>query len=136
MRPGDEAAIDDYRFKYLGVSRTEFADRYEDTARFEVSKGGRALGVMSPFRAFYRTHQIAATRAAIRSNPIEDFYIVPSEFQPDGSAVFRVYVNPLVWWMWASGPVLVLGVLLAISPQRQPAPSTVRLPRAAQTARA
>ena len=136
MRPGDEAAIDDYRFKYLGVSRSEFTDRSEETARFEVSKGGSSLGIMTPFRAFYRTHQIAATRAAIRSNPIEDFYIVPSEFQPDGSAVFRVYVNPLVWWMWASGPVLVLGVLLALSPQRQPAPVTVRLPRAAQTARA
>ena len=134
MRPGDETAIDDYRLKYLGVSRKEFTDRFEDTARFEVSKGGAFLGLMRPFRAFYHTHQIAATRAAIRSNPIEDFYIVPSEFQPDGRAVFRVYVNPLVWWMWASGPVLVLGVLLAVSPQRQPAPVSARLPRGSQVA--
>ena len=134
LRPGDEATLDDYRFRYLGVTRTEFADRDEDTARFEIFSGDSSLGIMEPFRAFYRTHQIGATRAAIRSTPIEDFYIVPSEFQEDGRAVFRVYVNPLVWWMWASGPVLVLGVLLALSPQRQPEPAVARLPRGAQVA--
>ena len=59
---------------------------------------------------------MSATRAAIRSTPIEDFYIVPSEFGDDGRTVFRVYVNPLVWWMWFAAPVLLLGTLLAIFP--------------------
>ena len=59
---------------------------------------------------------------------MEDFYLVPSEFNDDGSAIFRVLINPMVWWMWASGPVLAAGVLLAISPRRQPSPSTLRLP--------
>ncbi len=65
---------------------------------------------------------------------MEDFYIVPSEFGEDGRTVFRVYVNPLVWWMWASGPLLLLGVLLALSPQRRPAVSVVRVPGRAQVA--
>ena len=59
---------------------------------------------------------------------MEDFYIVPSEFAADGSAVFRVYVNPLVWWMWASGPLFVLGAVLAISPRRQRVTVPVALP--------
>ena len=33
-----------------------------------------------------------------------------SEFDADGRAIFRVHINPLVWWMWASGPLLILGV--------------------------
>ena len=53
---------------------------------------------------------------------------MPSEFNDDGSAIFRVLLNPMVWWMWASGPVLALGVLIALAPHRRPAPSTLRLP--------
>ena len=58
---------------------------------------------------------ISLRQGLIRSNQIEDFYIVPSEFDDDGKAVFRVYVNPLVWWMWAAGPVMILGALIAVS---------------------
>jgi cytochrome c-type biogenesis protein CcmF len=90
---------------------------------------------MEPRRAFYPAFRIGATRAAIRSTPVEDFYIVPSEFNDDGRAVFRVYVNPLVWWMWASGPVIFLGTLFALSPQRQPSPATVRVPAGVRTAK-
>ena len=68
---------------------------------------------MSTHRSFYREHRMFANQAAIRSTPIEDFYIVPSEFADDGTAVFRVYVNPLVWWMWWSWPVMLAGTLLA-----------------------
>ncbi|MCH8063770.1 MAG: heme lyase CcmF/NrfE family subunit, partial [Chloroflexi bacterium] len=78
--------------------------------------------------------RISATRGAIRSTPIEDFYIVPSEFSEGGQAVFRILINPLVWWMWASGPILVLGILLGLWPRRQPAVASVRIPSGAQTA--
>ena len=37
---------------------------------------------------------------------------MPSEFDREGPAIFRVLINPMVWWMWASGPILVLGTLL------------------------
>ncbi len=93
-----------------------------------MSKGDRDLGIMSTTRTFYRDFRIAATRAAIRSTPLEDFYIVPSEFGEDGQTVFRIYVNPLVWWMWASGPLLALGTLLAVSPRRRLAPAPVTVP--------
>ncbi len=128
MSPGDTSTLGQYSFRYIGVNQTTYSDRQEDVAEFEVFAGDKYLGIMKPFRAIYPDFRIAATRGAIRSTPIEDFYIVPSEFNDDGTAVFRVLINPMVWWMWASGPILVLGVLLALSPQRQRSPSTVRLP--------
>ena len=136
LEPGDQASLGDYTFRYLGVTETAYADREESVADFEVYSGDTFLGIMRPFQAFYPDFRIAATRGAIRSTPIEDFYIVPSSFDEDGQAVFRVLINPLVWWMWASGPVLFLGVVFAISPQRQPAPSVVRAPGGVQAARA
>ena len=91
---------------------------------------------MRPYRAFYPEFRIAATRGAIRSTLVEDFYIVPSAFEENGQAVFRILINPLVWWMWASGPLLIAGVLLGMWPQRQLAASTVIMRRLKQATRA
>ena len=115
LTPGESADIGNYEFKYLNIKETNFGDRIEQSAEFQVYKNQSDLGGMVAKRTYYPSHNIAATRAAIRSNPIEDFYIVPSEFADDGKAVFRVYVNPLVWWMWLAGPVMMLGAFIAIS---------------------
>ena len=136
MLPGDVQAFGDYTFKYVGVVHTVHTDRAESIAAFDVWKGERFSGRMEAFRAFYPTFSIASTKGAIRSTPIEDFYIVPSEFGADDQAVFRVLINPMVWWMWASGPVLALGILVGLWPSRRPEPAVVRVPSGAQAARA
>ena len=136
LRPGEEASFGGYTFRYLGHDVSLHPDRREESADVELRAGDRYIGVMRAFRAVYPDFNIASTRGAIRSTPVEDFYIVPSEFGEDGQAVFRVMVNPMVWWMWASGPVLVLGVLFALSPQRQPSPAALRVPVFAETSRA
>ena len=134
LNPGEAATLDGYTFRYVGFNEAVHPDREEVTARFEVHDGDTYLGVMNARRTFYSNFRIAATRAAIRSTPLEDFYIVPSEFSDGGRAVFRVYINPLVWWMWASGALFLAGTLLAVSPRRRPAPMAVRLPGRAQVA--
>lgn len=136
MLPGDVQAFGDYTFKYVGAVHTVHTDRAESIAAFDVWKGERFSGRMEAFRAFYPTFSIASTKGAIRSTPIEDFYIVPSEFGADDQAVFRVLINPMVWWMWASGPVLALGILVGLWPARRPNPAVVRVPSGAQAARA
>jgi cytochrome c-type biogenesis protein CcmF len=113
-----------------------YSDREESLASFTVFKNGEYVGNMEAYRAFYPDFRIAATKGAIRSTLVEDFYIVPSEFQDGGQAVFRVLVNPLVWWMWASGPIITLGIAFGLWPVRQPAMATARLPRGVQVARA
>ena len=89
---------------------------------------------MEASRCFYAQFRIAATSGAIRSTPIEDFYLVPSEFSEGGQAVFRILINPLVWWMWASGPIMAFGAIFAMSPQRRPSPVSVRIPKGSVTA--
>ena len=134
MSLGDAASLAGYDFAYVNVDSRTFSDRIETTARFDVSRGGSSVGTMDARRTFYVDHGVAATRAAIRSTPIEDFYIVPSEFTRSGDAVFRVYVNPVVWWMWAAGPLFVLGAALALSPRRRSPPTSLPLPKGVQRA--
>ncbi len=123
--PGDDATIGDYRMVYVDTTTLAYADRTEYRATVEVYRDGEFLEVMHPRRTFHPDHNMASTRAAIRSTPLEDFYVVPSENREDGAVGFRILVNPLVWWMWIAGPVLILGTAIALWPSRAPAPRPV-----------
>jgi cytochrome c-type biogenesis protein CcmF len=136
MSPGQTETLGRYTFTYTGSRHESYSDREEAYAQFEVFVGDKYVGVMEALRADYPTFNIASTRGAIRSTPLEDFYIVPSEFRDGGEAVFRVLINPMVWWMWASGPLLVLGTLFSLTPHRQPSLASLRIPASAGTARA
>jgi cytochrome c-type biogenesis protein CcmF len=41
-------------------------------------------------------------------------------FEPSKIVTLKVFVNPLVFWMWMGGLVLVLGTIIAIWPERRP----------------
>ena len=86
---------------------------------------GKLLETIRTKRAFYPSFNMAATTAAIRSTPVEDLYVVPSENLPDGSVGFRIMVNPLIWWMWVAGPVMMVGTVVALWPQKIRAPAPV-----------
>jgi cytochrome c-type biogenesis protein CcmF len=126
LAPGETFAIGDYVLKYIDTTQEPLADRTEYLSTVEVYRDGRYLDTLRPKRTFYPSFNMASTRAAIRSTPAQDLYVVPSENLPDGSVGFRILINPLVWWMWVAGPVLVLGTAIALWPQpsRQPAPQT------------
>ena len=128
LAPGESTEIRGYSVKYIGSSAVDRADRVEARTEVHVFRGDDFLGVYRPKRDFYPSFNLASTQAAIRSTPIEDLYIIPGEILDDGRVVFRVFVNPLVMWMWVAGPMLVLGVMVALWPQREPATVYARAP--------
>ena len=136
LAPGERASIGDYQIEYLSTMTTQRPDRVEFVTNINAYKDGRFLEAMAPERTFYPDFSMASTRAAIRSTAVEDLYIIPSEGLEDGRAGFRIYVNPLVWWMWIAGPVFILGTLIALWPQRGPAPATMRAQEPRGTVRA
>jgi cytochrome c-type biogenesis protein CcmF len=118
LAPGQSVNIENYELRYIGTTTQPRTDRTEFLSTVEVYRDGQFLTTMTPQRTFYPSFNMASTRAAIRSTPVEDFYVVPSENLPDGSVGFRILINPLIWWMWVAGPVLVLGTVVALWPQR------------------
>ena len=135
LSPGETTAIENYEIRYLGTTQAIYGNRTEFISSVEVYRLApdgtkELLDTISPNRAFYPSFNMASTRAAIRSTPVEDFYVVPSENLPDGDAGFRILVNPLIWWMWVAGPVMVLGTVIALWPEpaRVPAPAPIRAP--------
>jgi cytochrome c-type biogenesis protein CcmF len=125
---GESADVGGYTIKYIASAAVEKTDRTEARAEVQVFRGDSFLGTYYPRRDFYPSFSMASTQAAIRSTPIEDLYIIPGEFLEDGRAIFRIFVNPLVMWIWVAGPLLFLGVLVALWPQREVAAVYARGP--------
>ena len=117
VSPGDSIFIDNYRIEFVSMGSEQRADRVARWANLDVYDGDRYLGRLRPWHAFYPSFNQVSVRAGIRSTPIEDLYIAPTDFLDDGRAVFRVSVNPLAWWLWIAGPVFILGTAIALWPQ-------------------
>ncbi len=118
LQPGEQTTIENYDIRYVGTDANLKSNRTDFVSTVEVYRDGELLTVIKPQRSFYPSFNMAATRAAIRSTPVEDLFVVPSENLPNGSVGFRILVNPLIWWMWVAGPVLVLGAVVSLWPQR------------------
>ena len=115
----------------------ENIDRYDTqsktviTATLSVRNHGALLGNLSPEKYFHRSYKQPVTEVAIRSTIIEDLYVILIDWDKDGTATFKVLLNPLVGWIWIGGGVLVLGGLFSFWPDvRKPS-----APRQARTRR-
>jgi len=131
LAPGQTAEVSGYSITYIDSEQRDFPDRAQRIANVEIlNEGGESLGLFRPEQSFYPAFNLRPARAAIHSTPLEDVYVIPNDFFPDGTVGFRILVNPLVMWMWIAGPVMVLGTLIALWPARQKAraPAAISMP--------
>ena len=126
LAPGTSVTVAGYTLTYLGSDQRALADHTEVFAAMKF--GDQTL---QPSRATYAgLGGQALTHVAITTTPVADVYVVLAGTNADGSASFRVFVNPLVSWIWAGGAVIVLGVVLGNVGERGPAvePARRRIP--------
>jgi cytochrome c-type biogenesis protein CcmF len=130
LAPGERAAIGGYEVEFLGASVASRADRVEHSAQVQVYRDGKPIKQLSPGYTYYSNFDMASTQAGIRSTPVEDLYVIASEFSDGGRAIFRIYVNPLIVWMWLAGPLMILGTVVSLWPERPRVSRTVSQLRA------
>ncbi len=118
LQKGEAMEIGRYRLVYQGILSDTKPDRRVDAAQFDVYVNGRAAGRMHAEKHLHPNFQ-PATEVGIRSTLREDLYIILASYDEKTQvATVSVLINPLMLWMWIGGIVMVLGTLLAISPQR------------------
>ncbi len=115
MAPGDTLDIAAYTLTYEGVRTATTPEKDIFEARLAVSRGDEDLGPMRPQRNLHLAQGQWQSEVAIRTNPIEDLYVVVTGFDTDESAVIRTFVNPLTWWIWAGAAVMLAGMLVIMS---------------------
>jgi cytochrome c-type biogenesis protein CcmF len=126
LQPGQQVSVAGYNLTYTGSQVRQLSDHSELVAAMQL--GDQTL---QPARATYASlGGQSLTHVAISSSPIADVYVVLAGTNGDGSASFRIFVNPLVSWIWSGGAIIILGVLLGNVRERRfaVAPAAVRVP--------
>jgi len=125
--PGERTEIkspfgDTYSFTFLGISQYEVLNRQVSSASLEVRRDGKSEGVLTSEKrqhvnSFGEPTFQPSTEVGIRSGLREDLYVVyAGSVGGTERSNFAITVNPLVWWVWAGGVILVIGGLTTMWP--------------------
>ncbi len=127
LKPGESVTLRspfgyDYKFTHEAVSQYDYLNRFVSAATVRVERNGKPAGIMTSEKrqyldSFGRPTFEPSTEAAIRSGLREDVYIVfAGSVEGTEEAVYRFTLNPLVWWVWFGGVVLVIGGVVVMWP--------------------
>ncbi|MBX3066359.1 MAG: heme lyase CcmF/NrfE family subunit [Anaerolineae bacterium] len=120
LKVGESLELSGYTLTYDRFFGGQVAedDRVMDIAQMTVSRNGQVLSQIRPRRDFYPNTEgmNSMTIAGAYSTLESDVYVllVSWESVSASSATFKVYLNPLINWIWWGGILLVIGTLVAV----------------------
>ncbi len=118
VKPGDSITIGDYRLQYIGLQQSQGRNFISIGAIVNVYQKDRYIDTLIPEKRFYK-RQEPTTEVAIRTTPVEDLYLILSNWQQDGTVNLTVVINPLIAWSWYGTGLIVLGVLWSGWPRKR-----------------
>lgn len=115
LRRGQSMTVGGNVVRLDRVGFTQDARRSVQRAYLTVNRGEQ----LAPSLNLYRQAPQATASPAIRSGATGDVYAILVQAARDGSvATIRIFLNPLVTWIWFGGAVILLGALIAGLPLR------------------
>ncbi len=127
LRPGESATLrspfgHEWTFTHLGVSQYDALNRLVTAGTVELARDGRRVGILKSEKRQHvdglgRPTFEPSTEVGIRSDLREDVYVVMAGVvNGTEQTVYRFTLNPLVWWVWFGGYVVVLGGVIVMWP--------------------
>jgi cytochrome c-type biogenesis protein CcmF len=117
MGAGDMLTLGQYRL--VCQTYTQDSNRNFDTeyALLDVFKGGKKITQLAPERRFYQASQTSSTMVALHSTLASDLYVIYEGRNPDtDKPIIKVFLNPLMNWIWIGVLVVIAGTLVALVP--------------------
>jgi cytochrome c-type biogenesis protein CcmF len=129
LAAGESIQIEEYKLVFKDVASWDNNGQQVNYTRatIKVYEGEKYIGDLHPRKDMYFSGQpmsIPGQRSTLR----DDLYVLLVDWQPISStaATFKVFVNPLVNWLWVGSILFLLGVIFAAWPDRDPAEETSR----------
>ncbi|MEM7111672.1 MAG: heme lyase CcmF/NrfE family subunit [Chloroflexota bacterium] len=129
---GESISLGDYTMVFNGVERFAGPDDLVITqATADLYNNGRFVKTLIPQTELYTRTNQPMSIPDLRATISEDFYVLLINWEPTAAdaATFRVYLNPLINWVWAGGFIFVFGTLIAAWPDGRKEKTAVRQPR-------
>ena len=99
---------------YTEDDNPNYATEY---AILNVYKNGKPIEQMFPAKKFFKASQQPDTIVANHSTLLEDLYVIYAGRNEDtGRPILKVFINPLVAWIWVGVWVLIVGTVVAMVP--------------------
>ncbi len=114
---GDETTIGPYRLVCQSYTQDSNANYDTDYALLDVYRGGRKIMQLAPEKRFYHASQTFSTMVALHSTAQADLYVIFEGRDPDSNKpIIKVFLNPLIAWIWIGVLIVVAGTLFALVP--------------------
>jgi cytochrome c-type biogenesis protein CcmF len=130
VKAGDSLDIAGYTVTYKEVASWDDNPKGVNYTRavVDVYQNGIYLGELHPRKDYYFDSQQNMTIPANRSTLKNDLYVLLIDWQPISSegATFKIYVNPLVNWLWLGSLLFMIGIVIAAWPDQDPERMAVR----------
>src|SRR6201996_380776 len=114
---GDTLKLGPYRL--VCKSYTQDSNKNYDTeyALLDVFRGSKQITQLAPERRFYQASQTTSTMVALHSTLASDLYVIYEGKNPDSDRpIIKVFLNPLMNWIWIGVLIVVAGTGLALTP--------------------
>jgi len=122
---GEEVTLSDYLFTFENIENYDLNHHLNITeAELVVSRDGKPAGVLQPQRRIYLDMNQAYTQQpGLNRSLVVDLYAVLIDGNVSSQeATFKLFVTPLVNWLWIGAGVLTFGTIIAALPKRKHTP--------------
>ncbi|HLE24192.1 MAG TPA: cytochrome c-type biogenesis CcmF C-terminal domain-containing protein, partial [Thermodesulfobacteriota bacterium] len=120
LKKGESISVNHYTLRFDELNQYTTEMKHVTAAKLSVFNSERNLGVLVPEKNVYKYEGNRdidnETEVALRSTFKDDLYVILTNFDDNGTASFRVLINPMVNWIWAGGIVLALGAIVIMWP--------------------
>jgi cytochrome c-type biogenesis protein CcmF len=119
LQIGESFEIRGYTITYeklIAVEATNVKTRI--IAQLAVERDGKRYWTGHPEKEFYKGQNQPVSEVDVLSTWKEDLYMILADFREDESATIKVYVNPMVSWMWTGGWIIAFGSMISMWPDR------------------
>ena len=108
-----------YEFVYERLLHTSDDHKDAVTAQVSIWLDGKKINTVYPAKwDYHKAEGQATTEVAITVQPDQDIYIVLTGYDLESNlANLRIYLNPLILWVWCGFLILAFGTLVCLIPQ-------------------
>ena len=120
---GKSLKLSDYTVTYKELASWDDGPKGVNYTRavVDVYRNGVYLGELHPRRDYYYDSQQAMTIPGERATLRDDLYVLLIDWEPASTtgATFKVFVNPLVNWLWLGSFLFLAGIIIAAWPEEE-----------------
>jgi cytochrome c-type biogenesis protein CcmF len=117
-------------YRLVCQSFTQDSNPNYDTeyALLDVYRNGKKITQLAPEKRFYQASQQTSTIVANHSTLQTDLYVIYEGKNPDtDKPIIKVFINPLMNWIWIGVGIVVLGTFVALVPNMTRTPAKARV---------